>query len=199
MKAQLNIACLFSALIAVLNPKAAAVIPGGEIVVPTGGTLSGDFLITTPLQAAFTSDYLFGSRRLPDPFIPAGILPVGIDTTIGGPFSFVNSSGSPVEAIFGIFVRNSSNTYYTGPESRNPDGVIHATVDLLGPGDALIGFEDFFGGGDFDYNDAQVHIKGDFTVVATPDHSTNALPLGLAALAIFGYMTRQRVGAVLPD
>jgi hypothetical protein len=46
-------------------------------------------------------------------------------------------------------------SYYTGDWRRNPDNYPHAKVvyDYAGPGTALVGFEDQYGGGDRDHND----------------------------------------------
>jgi hypothetical protein len=72
------------------------------------------------------------------------------------------------ELIFGLFVQNTGDTFYTGPAALNPDQVPHALVitDPLvdipgflpflptwGPGETIVGFEDLFGGGDQDYDD----------------------------------------------
>ena len=67
------------------------------------------------------------------------------------------------ELVFGIHVQETGHTYYLGPGSRNPDGLIHGAVDSStlpaypfgwsSPGYIGVGFEDIFGGGDFDYDD----------------------------------------------
>jgi hypothetical protein len=62
------------------------------------------------------------------------------------------------ELVFSIFVRETGQTFYSGPGSNNPDGLVHARVDCLGNGRARISFEDTFGGGDRDYDDAVFEI-----------------------------------------
>lgn len=58
-------------------------------------------------------------------------------------------------------VENTGDSFYTGPAARNPDGVVHASLqgwladDLIPLDGQLVGFEDLFGGGDSDYNDHQ--------------------------------------------
>jgi hypothetical protein len=90
------------------------------------------------------------------------------------------SSGSTVtlgaftagtELIFAIYVHNENQTYFTGPGSRNPDGIVHAAVTDLGGGAYQIGFEDLFGGGDLDYDDINivVHATGVSVEVDTDD------------------------------
>ena len=64
------------------------------------------------------------------------------------------------ELIFGIYVRNTGDTFYMGPGGRNADGIEHAKVDFLGAGIANISFEDLFGGGDRDYDDNMFQFRG---------------------------------------
>ncbi|MDP2316898.1 MAG: hypothetical protein Q8P41_28660 [Pseudomonadota bacterium] len=70
------------------------------------------------------------------------------------------------ELIFSIYVRNSGYTYYSGPGSRNPDGLVHAAVVERSDGSFLIGFEDLYGGGDRDYNDINLIVEADIQIVA---------------------------------
>ena len=69
---------------------------------------------------------------------------VGTKVTVG-PYA------SGEELVFGI--RVSGSEFRMGPGSRNPDGVVHATVEFQDDGCAIVAFEDLFGGGDRDYND----------------------------------------------
>jgi hypothetical protein len=62
------------------------------------------------------------------------------------------------ELVFSIYVRETGQTFYTGPGSNNPDGLVHARVDCLGNGRARVSFEDTFGGGDRDFDDAVFEI-----------------------------------------
>lgn len=58
--------------------------------------------------------------------------------------------------------------YFSGPASRNPDGVIHATMTCDGTNGGTLSFEDLYGGGDFSYNDVVIHVEpydgDDFTL-----------------------------------
>lgn len=65
-------------------------------------------------------------------------------------------------------------------------------MDLIAPGIATIGFEDLLGGGDNDFDDALIVIRGDFSVRGVPDGGAHLLPLGLGALAMFGRFVRRR-------
>ena len=58
-----------------------------------------------------------------------------------------------------------------GPASNNPDNVAHATVDYADSptGDvAEFRFEDIFGGGDKDFNDAIFQISGGIGIAPPP-------------------------------
>ncbi len=62
-------------------------------------------------------------------------------------------------------------TYYTGPASRNPDNMVHGAVTYIGSvGNSkkyLVTFEDFYGGGDKDYNDLEFYVIGNLYVLST--------------------------------
>jgi hypothetical protein len=60
------------------------------------------------------------------------------------------------EVILKLRTASSLLEYYTGDRKRNRDNYPHAKVvyDYAGPGTALVGFEQEYGGGDRDYNDA---------------------------------------------
>ena len=77
--------------------------------------------------------------------------------------------------------------FFTGPASRNPDNVAHAAVDYqVGSGQAFVGFEDMFGGGDFDYNDLEFTLTNvSSSPFSVPDGgSTTAMLLGGAVLSL---------------
>jgi hypothetical protein len=63
------------------------------------------------------------------------------------------------ELEFAIYIVDTGDTFYTGPASRNPDDIEHAAVSVINPKQVLVGFEDLFGGGDFDYNDVLLRVK----------------------------------------
>ena len=65
--------------------------------------------------------------------------PVGSQVTVG-------SFTAGTELIFRLYVNNTQLAYFTGPASRNPDGLPHARVeDEWQPGESLVSFEDLFG------------------------------------------------------
>lgn len=64
------------------------------------------------------------------------------------------------------------DTFYNGPGSRNPDGVIHAAISQLGPERWRLGWEDILGGGDLDYNDCEMIVTGAVTGLSQPPTPT---------------------------
>lgn len=70
----------------------------------------------------------------------------------------LGSFPSGAELVFGI--RSSQGEFRMGPASRNPDGIVHAVVNFLDDGSAIVGFEDLRGGGDRDYDDNRFHFRG---------------------------------------
>lgn len=64
------------------------------------------------------------------------------------------------ELIFAAFVHNTGNTWFTGPASRNGDGVVHGATTYEGNCSWIVGFEDLPGGGDLDFNDVIFRVQG---------------------------------------
>ena len=89
----------------------------------------------------------------------AQFVATGMQTAPGAQFEF---GPFPVgtEIVFGIHVQNTGDAFESGPAERNPDGVVHVATTYEGGCAWRIGFEDLFGGGDRDYNDAQLTVRG---------------------------------------
>ena len=109
-------------------------------------------------SAAFTNEFKL--------FRPHGVV-ISLGTNkdpVGTKFTICCDLQQGEELIFGIFVRNTGRTYKTGPASRNPDGLLHARVACVVPepphAELHVGFEDLFGGGDNDFNDAKLILTG---------------------------------------
>ena len=64
------------------------------------------------------------------------------------------------ELVLGIRVEDTGNVFKTGDGSRNPDGLVHARVS-----GATVSFEDFWDGGDEDFNDAVLLVTQTSCVV----------------------------------
>ncbi len=103
------------------------------------------------------------------------------------------------ELIFGIFVRNTEETYYSGPAGGNPDGFVH--IQFFETSDGVfnigVGFEDLMlPDGDGDYQDIFFRVGG---VSIVPEPVTLVLlASGLFGLGGVGLMRRRR-GAELDD
>jgi hypothetical protein len=133
----------------------AAPIIGGQLY-STGGDIIVEVL---PATAGFVSELHLYSPG-PDRFI-------ALNTDVG---TVINLGSYPAgsELIFGIFVRNTGNTFLMGPGIRNPDGIPHVGVDVQGPGLAIVGFEDLLGGGDLDYDDNVFRFTGGIAPLGCP-------------------------------
>src|SRR5262245_10665542 len=55
-------------------------------------------------------------------------------------------------------------TFVTGPGERNLDGIVHANIVPIDAHTFIIGLEDLFGGGDFDYDDVYLQLCGDLSL-----------------------------------
>ncbi len=112
---------------------------GGDVTVTI---LGGDAGYTSDLWVTSPISQLIGSNR-----------DVGTTVNLG---SFADGQ----EMTFALFVRDTEDTFFTGPGSRNPDEIPHADVITIDSNTVRVGFEDIFGGGDFDYNDCMFEFTG---------------------------------------
>ncbi len=168
-QARTVVAMAFALAVAIIVPDTAAPAPanaeqvlGGQLY-STGGTIQIEVL---PASAGLTSQ-LYLLEPEPEVFIATN-REVGKVVELG-PFE------SGVELIFGIRVRG--NEFRTGPAERNPDGIVHASVDFIEEGVAMVGFEDLFGGGDRDYNDNVFRFTGNLAPEPSPDPDPDPDPV----------------------
>jgi len=156
----------------------------GQQIYYEGGNVSVTVL---PYDAGYTSNlYLLSAGG---PVLIASSSQVGKVVDLGNLGSLYNFKPGD-ELIFGIFVLNTGNSFLTGPGARNGDGVAHATVDYAEGTTsdfATLGFEDIFGGGDLDYNDANFQLEGGIGNVSTrvPEPASLILVVvGMSGLAL---------------
>ncbi len=89
----------------------------------------------------------------------------GYSTPVGTEFE-LGTFTRGTELVFAIYVNNTGHWYYSGPGSRNHDGVVHAAVAESSDGTQWrIGFEDLPGGGDRDYNDIWICVEGPLELI----------------------------------
>ena len=172
MQKPVAVLALSLAVLAFGRPAQAVPILGGQLFY-TGGTVTVESL---PVSSGLTSelglyDSSFNRLRFLMNDEPPGVVvtfdPSALGVTVGS------------ELIFGIRIVGSGTEFFMGPASRNPDAILHATVDDIGGGAFVVGFEDLFGGGDRDFDDNRFRFTGG---VVAPEPATLGL-LGLGALA----------------
>jgi MYXO-CTERM domain-containing protein len=146
----------------------AAPILGASVIVATDGEVVAKFL---GHSAAYSNDLY-----LDDPANGLGIIFNNHTTLVGTTMSLGNFAAG-TELVFRIHVNDTEDDFFTGPGTRNSDGLEHAVIDdAFSATETYVGFEDILGGGDLDYDDLQFS----FTNV----RSSVPEPGGLALLAL---------------
>lgn len=152
---------------------------GDDIVVASDGHVIVTFVGS---NAAFESALRLGLAGTD--FSDNKTTPIGTTFDLG---SF--TAGTTLDIV--LHVLTTGNFFHTGPAAGNPDSVAHANLiyGYLGtPGLTFVGFEDIFGGGDFDYNDLQFT----FTNISAPVSEPETYALMLAGLGALGWLGRRR-------
>jgi len=140
--------------------------------------------------AAFTSDLFWCSAASSGSC--GQLLFTNHTSAPGSIVQIANTFSIGQEVIFGLFVRNTGNWFFSGPATRNPDGIGHFLTSASGDPSFPIrgGFEDLFGGGDLDYDDLVFDFRGVSPTVVPEPSSVALLGTGLAAIGLV--VRRQR-------
>jgi hypothetical protein len=161
-------AALFVAALAVLSPQGigkaeAYTISGDGSIIVNASHVS---VTLVWYEAEF--DDLFGmDSPVPQDFFSCHTQPAGVPVDAG-----VFDAG---ELIFRIKTPD-GNTWLTGPASRNADNVQHAQLTPISDTVIRIGWEDYYGGGDQDFNDCVVDVTIQELPTATPTASSTPAP-----------------------
>lgn len=165
---------LFAVALTIVGTTPAQAQLGGQFY-----SLGGKATVQITGHSAAYGDYLYA-------LTPSGLVFVGWNKQPGTPpWPVVDLGVIPAgqEIVFALNVdayrpQDDDRWYYTGPGSRNPDGIPHAVMTPLGPGQAKFGFEDRLGGGDADYNDIEF--------VVTSAHAPEPGSLALIGAGLMG-------------
>jgi hypothetical protein len=154
------------ALMAVLHSAPAHAYPVLEQeVFYHGGALQFEIL---PFTAAYTNQIFLRTAT--------GTIFLGNNTNVGLVINISDPSALGLtprdEFVLGIHVVNTGHDFVMGGGYDNPDGIAHASVNYLYSHTAVIGFEDLFGGGDLDYDDARVRVVGNIGLVQIAEPSS---------------------------
>jgi len=153
------------ALVCSLATPAQAVPITEQTLIATGG----DVVVTFVSNGAGYTSELFLDGSFGDSFgaiFNNSTTPAGATMNLG---SFVAGT----QLVFKLLVQQTGDIFYTGPASHNLDGILHAMIQQV-EGQVLVGFEDLFGGGDFDYND----LVFAFTNVSPADEPATGVTTG---------------------
>jgi len=133
-----------------------------------GGALQFEIL---PFEAAYTNQIFLRTGT--------GMIFLGNNKNVGLVINISDPSALGLvpedEFVLGIHVVNTGRDFVMGGGYDNPDGVVHAAVNYLSSHIAVIGFEDLFGGGDLDYDDARVRVVGNIGIARIPEPSSMIL------------------------
>ena len=155
-------------------PAAAVPIVGADVVVASDGAVSAIF---DGSDAGYDSEIWFGATLL----FQNHLTSTGATVALG---SF--NTGDVLTFVLKV-LSDGGRTYATGNGAGNPDGLAHAAVEAF-DGYTKVGFEDIYGGGDHDYNDAMFTVTNTVPSVPLPAAGVRML----AGLGALGAMKRKR-------
>ena len=64
-----------------------------------------------------------------------------------------------------MYVQDTAHHFYSGPAQRNPDNTIHAANSYIRECNWMVGFEDMYNGGDQDFDNILIVLRGDLTLI----------------------------------
>lgn len=149
-------------LLVFMSTAHATIILGGDIIVAEDGEVT---ITHQAFTASIGSDlYLFTDDGVADNdlfILNNQTTPVGEEISLG--------TFSAGDSLLFYIINGEGYTFYSGSDaSMNPDGIIHAAVDTeYSTVSFLLGFEDLFGGYDFDYDDLNISLTN--TAVGPPN------------------------------
>ena len=173
---------MIAALVLTATAASAVAVPtlyDGPFTVGSTGSVEATFLGHT---AAYSNDLYFSTDNVNWSFI------FNNHTAGWGETVTLGNFDAGTELFFKIYVNNTATTFFSGPGSNNPDGLVHVMAETTGA-DTYVGFEDLFGGGDQDYDDVRYSFRN---VAAVPEPETYALMLGGLGIAALAARRRQR-------
>lgn len=104
----------------------------------------------------------------------------------------IGSYAAGTELLFKLFVSETADKFFTGAGDRNADGIAHAMVDFDSTeGIAVLGFEDLYGGGDLDFNDAVFRLSGGITDTAPVPEPSTLILLGGGLIGVAWYRKKR--------
>jgi hypothetical protein len=146
---------------------------------------NGEVILTFVSKSALYSNDLFLSGR------PNVIL--NNQTAAPGSTYSLGNFQQGAELSFEMFVNNTGYRFFSGDANRNPDNTKHVAFSQHLGQPLVVGFEDIFKGGDFDYNDlvfSLTNVTLNVPVTPVPEPQTfGMLALGLGLL---GFQARRR-------
>ena len=133
-------------------------VAGGEVFVAGGQEITATFFNGS---AAYNSElFLYQPTEI---FIgQQNHTPDGTQTALG-----IFPKGQKL--IFSLYVPETDHTFYSGPASSNPDGIVHARIIEADTNLWYGGFEDLEYGGDSDFDDVCFIIEGEISAENTSD------------------------------